>query len=156
MEIITIPPSLVSNLSIHLIICVILWFLVISAISIDLWDRVYTQRKTGKKIESRKLRMTIEKFSEYWRFLLMAFAIDAVIFIVCVLLEYRAIPIMSILFCCGLLGIEAKSLFEHAKERKSNVTEMNKIISIIVNAASDKDAKEAIKNISDYLDTEKR
>ncbi len=156
MEIILISPEFVHNLCIQLFICVLLWFVVIFAIIIDLCDRIYTQKKTGKEIFSNKLRDTVDKVTEYWRFLLIAFLIDSVIFIVCTLLEYRPIPILSFLFSIGLSGVELKSLFEHAKERRSKVVEMQELIQVVVSAATDRDAKKAIKDISDYLNTNRK
>ena len=68
-------------IAVHLGICGILWVLIIAAILVDLWDRVYTNKKLGKKIESHKMRITLEKVSEYWRFMIIAFTIDMVTFI---------------------------------------------------------------------------
>ncbi len=45
-------------IAVHLGICGILWVLIIAAILVDLWDRVYTNKKLGKKIESHKMRIT--------------------------------------------------------------------------------------------------
>ena len=54
-----------------------------------------------------------------------------------------------------LLIIEIKSLYEHAKERKSNLSDLNELIRVVVNAASDRDAKKAIKEIGEYLERDK-
>lgn len=143
-------------LSIHLIICVLLWAMMLLAIAIDLWDRIYTQRKTGKRVLSNKMRQTIDKVSEYWRFELIAFIIDAIVFVICALLNRTAVPVMSMLFTLGLLIVEFKSLYEHAKERKSHVTEMTQLVKVIVSAATDKDAKRAINEIGEYLESGKR
>ena len=49
--------------------------LVIIAIMLDLWDGVYTAKKTNQRVHSHKLRVTIAKMSEYWRFLLIGFLV---------------------------------------------------------------------------------
>jgi hypothetical protein len=156
MEIILISPQIIHNICMQLLLSVGLWFLVICAILVDLWDRVYTQKKIGKPVFSDKIRDTVDKFTEYWRFLLIAFVIDSVIFVICTLLGHMPIPVLSALFSVGLVGVELKSLFEHAKERKSSVVEMQELIRVVISAASDRDAKKAIKDISNYLNTNKK
>lgn len=156
METIQLTSSHLHCLLTHLIICVSLWVMVLCAVLIDLWDRIYTQRKVHKKISSNRLRLTLDKVSEYWRFMLIAFIIDAIIFVACALLNYSAIPAFSMLFTAGLLLIEFKSLYEHAKERKSSIVDMNRLVQVIVEAVNDKDAKKAIKEIGNYLETTKK
>ncbi len=146
----------VKHLWVELLICVTLWLFVFCAIFLDLWDGVRTAVQTKATVHSHKLRVTIEKMSEYWRFMLIAFIVDAVIFIVCALLNYRPLPAVSFVFCIGLIGVEVKSMFEHAKRRKSRVLEMNDVLALIVNAATEKDAKKALKDVTDYLNKNER
>ena len=47
--------------------------LVIAAIMLDLWDGVHTAKKTHQRVHSHKLRVTIAKMSEYWRFIMIGF-----------------------------------------------------------------------------------
>ena len=97
------------------------------------------------------MRKTIGKLGEYWRVLLIAFIVDAVIFIACTLLNIKTIPVITILVALGRHIIEAKSLIEHARERKSKVKDIQKIIQSVVNASSDKDAKKVIAAVTDYI-----
>lgn len=148
-------PVVTARLWLHLAICVILWLLVFGAIGLDLWDGVRTAAKIGQRVHSHKLRVTIDKTSEYWRFMLIAFIIDAVIFIICALLKTQSLPAMSFLFCLGLVGVEMKSMYEHAKRRKSHVTGLTDIIGIIVKASTDKDARKALNDVRNYLESER-
>lgn len=50
--------------------------LVITAILLDLWDGVHTAKKTNQRIHSHKLRVTIAKMSEYFRFIVIGFLVD--------------------------------------------------------------------------------
>ena len=59
-------------LGIFLAVCI----LVIAAIMLDLWDGVHTAKKTNQRVHSHKLRVTIAKMSEYWRFILIGFLVD--------------------------------------------------------------------------------
>lgn len=117
--------------------------LVIMAIMLDLWDGVHTARITKDRIHSHKLRVTIDKISEYWRFILIGFLIDCIGLI----FSFYFMPFIAVLFGVGLIIIEIKSMFEHAKRRKSHTTDLPLIIRSIVNCANDKDAHDIIDKV---------
>lgn len=119
---------------------------VILAIMLDLWDGVHTARVTKERVHSHKLRVTIEKVSEYWRFIVIGFLIDC---IGCVF-SFYFMPFAAVLFGIGLIIIEIKSMFEHAKRRKSHTTELPGILKSIVECANDKDAHDLIERIVTY------
>ena len=114
--------------------------LVILAIILDLWDGVHTARKTGQRVHSHKLRVTVSKMSEYFRFIVIGFLVD------CLgsLFSFYPLPIIAMLFGVGLIIVEAKSMFEHARRRKSHATEIPDIIRGIVDCAHEKDAKRLV------------
>ena len=136
----------------HCAISVMLWILLIAAILLDLWDGVYTAKKTHQRIHSHKLRITIDKMTEYWRLMLIGFFIDTI----GVLFPIYALPYISILFCIGLIGVEAKSMFEHAKRRNSKAMEAKDIISNIIAAATEKDATTIFEKINEYINRDKK
>ena len=148
-------PAFLHSVAVHLLVCVIMWLLVIAAIGTDLCDRVYTQKVLHKPLDSHRIRRTIGKTGEYWRFLVIAFIIDAVIFIACTLLSIRSLPVVSMLFAVVECIIEVKSLVEHARERKSQVADIDQLVRTIVTAASDHDAKQAIKQVAEYIGEDK-
>lgn len=117
--------------------------LVIAAIMLDLWDGVHTAKKTNQRVHSHKLRVTIEKMSEYFRFVLIGFLVD------CLGLFFSVypMPFVAILFGVGLIIVEVKSMFEHANRRKSHMTQLPDIIRGIVECAHDKDAKKLVEQI---------
>lgn len=118
--------------------------LVIMAIMLDLWDGVYTAKRTGQRVHSHKLRVTITKVSEYWRFLLIGFLADCIGFIFSV----YSLPFMALLFGMGLIVVEIISMFEHAKRRKSHLIDLPDIIDGIIAASTKKDAEKIISVIS--------
>lgn len=118
--------------------------LVIMAIMLDLWDGVYTAKRTGQRVHSHKLRVTIAKVSEYWRFLLIVFLADCLGF----LFSFYFLPFMALLFGMGLIVVEIISMFEHAKRRKSHLIDLPEIIDGIIAATSKKDAEKIIGVIS--------
>lgn len=118
--------------------------LVSMAIMLDLWDGVYTAKRTGQRVHSHKLRVTIAKVSEYWRFLLIGFLADCLGF----LFSFYFLPFMALLFGMGLIVVEIISMFEHAKRRKSHLIDLPEIIDGIIAATSKKDAEKIIGVIS--------
>ena len=118
--------------------------LVIMAIMLDLWDGMYTAKRTGQRVHSHKLRVTIAKVSEYWRLLLIGFLADCLGF----LFSFYFLPFMALLFGMGLIVVEIISMFEHAKRRKSHLIDLPEIIDGIIAATSKKDAEKIIGVIS--------
>lgn len=123
-------------LGVFLAVCLV----VIIAIMLDLWDGVYTANKTNQRVHSHKLRVTIAKMSEYWRFLLIGFLVDCL----GVFFDFYFLPFVAVLFGFGLLVVETKSMFEHANRRKSHMTELPDIINDIIRAVDKKDAEKII------------
>lgn len=117
--------------------------LVIVAIALDLWDRIYTQRKTSGRIRSHKIRVTIDKTAEYWRFLLIGFLVDCL----GLMFSFYKLPFAVILFATGLMCIEAKSMIEHARERKSHIADLPTMIERIIACATEQDARRLIKEL---------
>ena len=60
----------------HLGISLSMWVLTICLVLLDLVDGVHTARVLHQRIHSHKLRATVVKFGEYWRFLLFGFFFD--------------------------------------------------------------------------------
>ncbi len=125
--------------------------LVVIAIMLDLWDGVHTARVTKQRVHSHKLRDTIAKMSEYWRFIIIGFLIDC---LGCIFAFYF-MPFVAVLFGAGLIIIEIKSMIEHAKRRKSHCAELPGILKAIRDCANDKDAISIIERIMSYHETTK-
>ena len=123
---------------------------VIIAIMLDLWDGVYTAKRTGQRVHSHKLRVTIAKVSEYWRFLLIGFLADCLGF----LFSFYFLPFMALLFGIGLIVVEIISMFEHAKRRKSHLIDLPEIIDGIIAAVDRKDAQRIIDLIRNSTPTQ--
>lgn len=123
--------------------------LVIVAIMLDLWDGVHTARKTGKRVHSHKLRVTIAKISEYWRFILIGFLVDCL----GIFFSFYFMPFVAVVFGAGLIVVEAKSMFEHAGERTSHIRELPDVIHSIIECAHEKDARKIIEEIQSSADT---
>lgn len=79
--------------------------------------------------------------------MLLGFIIDTI----GVLFPVYSLPFLSIVFCLGLVGVETKSMLEHAKRRKSKALEAKDIISMVVSCASEGDANKLLAKINEYL-----
>lgn len=117
--------------------------LVITAIMLDLWDGVHTARKLKDRVHSHKLRITIAKMAEYWRFIIIGFLFDCL----GIIFSFYIVPFVAIVFGAGLIIIEIKSMIEHAKRRKSHTAELPDILHKIVDCANEKDAHELLEKI---------
>ena len=126
-------PKLGLFFAIFLAVCI----LVIVAIMLDLWDGVHTATKTGEKVHSHKLRVTIAKISEYFRFIAIGFLIDCI----GIVFAFYIMPFVAVLFGVGLIAVEAKSMFEHASRRKSHAAELPDIVRAMVDCHNVEDAK---------------
>ena len=118
--------------------------LVITAIILDLWDGVHTAKKTNQRVHSHKLRITIAKMCEYWRFILIGFLVDCL----GIFFSFYFVPFVAVLFGVGLIAVEAKSMFEHANRRKSHTKELPDIIKSIIEAATHSDAQNVFDRIA--------
>jgi len=121
--------------------------MVVMAIMLDLWDGVHTARVTKERIHSHKLRDTVAKMSEYWRFLIIGFLIDCIGMI----FSFYIVPFVVVLFGIGLIIVEIKSMLEHAKRRKSHTAELPDILRNIVECANEKDAHDIVDKINALL-----
>lgn len=134
-------PKALLFLGIFLAVCI----LVIIAIMMDLWDGVHTAKKTGRKIHSHKLRITIGKISEYFRFIVIGFLIDCL----GIVFAFYIMPFVVILFGIGLIAVEAKSMFEHAALRKSHTADLPDMARRILNCHNIEEALRIIGTIND-------
>lgn len=117
--------------------------LVITAIMLDLWDGVYTARVTQRRVHSHKLRVTIAKVSEYWRFIVVGFLVDCL----GLAFSFYFAPFVTVLFGAGLIVVETRSMFEHATRRKSHAAELPDLIAAILKCADEHDARDLIKQL---------
>lgn len=123
--------------------------LVIAAIMLDLWDGIYTARRTGQRVHSHRLRVTIAKIGEYFRLI----AVGALVDCLGSLFSFYPLPIVTILFGAGLIIVELKSMLEHARRRKSHTAEMPEIIAQIIDCKHEPDAEQLVKKLTTLLTT---
>lgn len=94
--------------------------IVLGAVLVDLFDGLHTARVLAQPVESHKLRKTVMKIIEYWRLLLLGLMADAV----GLLLPAYGLPYVGMALTVGVVLIEALSLLEHARHRRSSVARL--------------------------------
>ena len=104
-----------TGITIEVSIIVICWILVVIAVLIDLWTGIERAKKCGEKMHSHKFRATITKITEYWRIMIFGLFIDIATFII----FPHNVPFGTLLFMIACCGIEAKSVFENLRRKKS-------------------------------------
>lgn len=135
---------------VYMIVILICWALMSIACIIDLWSGINAARAIKEKIKSHKLRLTLNKIGDYWRFLLITLMFDALLFILSGSLPYTTIAATA----CILL-IEGRSLVENSRKKKGNASKIVDIANEIVDCADDSKAKEIIKKIINIVDEKK-
>lgn len=130
-------------LGVFLAVCI----LVIVAIMLDLWDGVHTAKRTNQRVHSHKLRVTISKMSEYWRFIMIGFLVDCL----GIFFSFYILPFVAVTFGVGLIVVEAKSMFEHAGRRKSHITEVSEIIKGIIECSHETDARKIVSQLTEVI-----
>lgn len=136
----------------YLAIAVACWGCVLLSCFIDLWDAIYTAKTLSEPVQSKKIRKTIEKFGEYWRPQVMCLLADIILFP----MSWYEFPWASIGLSIVEIGIEMRSVYEHQKRRKSQVAEIPEVLSQIINATTEKDAKSALTALLGIIEKEKK
>lgn len=126
--------------------------LVIVAIMLDLWDGVYTAHKVKERVHSHRLRRTICKMCEYFRFIMIGFLVDCLGFF----FSFYILPFVVVMFGVGLLAVELKSMFEHAHRRRSHTIELVDTAKKIIECVHEKDAMKIIEYITGKTQEVKR
>lgn len=88
---------------------------ILVASALDMADGIHTSRVLGEKLQSRLLRKTVEKVTDYWRILVLALLAD----MVASLLPSYNLPYMAMLIALSVVLIEGYSMIEHARKRQS-------------------------------------
>ena len=118
----------------------ICWAFVFIANIIDYNSGISTSRALGEKISSKKMRKTFAKVSDYYRVLTFALLFDAI----GSFFYFYKVPIASILSSAAVIAIEARSVIENSRKKKTAAADIPNIIKQIVNCEKIEEAKKII------------
>ncbi len=124
------------------------WVCMVVAVLIDLRSGISKARALGEKVQSHKLRRTIDKIGDYWRVLAMALVFD----IIASLLPFYGLPYASVLVTLACIIIELKSVLENASAKKSSAAQIPDIISEIIKCTDTDKASELVKRLKELGD----
>lgn len=71
-----------------------------------------------------------------------------------ILFPFWAWPYLSIVACLSIIGIETKSVIEHAKKRKSHIAEIPGMVKDIIDCATEHEALDLLTRIKGIMDEE--
>lgn len=136
------------------LIMLVLWFIMCTAVLVDLWAGVTRARINKEVIHSYGLRRTCEKLGSYWRIQLMGLTVD----IVGSLISWYNLPYASIVITVGVLIIEAISVWENEKSKKGNtqIVKLPLIIREIIKCSDPEEAKELLDKLQKITVHEKK
>lgn len=130
-------------IALHAAIIIGTWIVMVMSVLLDLWTGVEKAKALGEPVDSKNLRRTVSKIGDYWRMQAFALMFDVFASI------WLSFPFASMLCGLGVLLIEAKSVFENLRAKRSPAAKLPKVISFILKAKSVKDAEEVLKIISE-------
>lgn len=134
----------VGHLYRHLIVCFILFITTVAVCVIDFISGVYTARKLGEPLRSRKLRMTVEKISWYWLIQLLGFILG----LMGTVFSWYEWPYISMIIAVAITIIEGKSVIEHSKRRKCRTAKIPETIRDMAEWIGDDALKHSIQELA--------
>lgn len=115
--------------------------IVIIAAFMDMWTAIDASKVCKEKIESAKLRKTINKILDYLRLIFYFFLLDCCGFF----FESYKLPFATILATIGVLLVEGHSIIkENMVKKKSGAADIPDMIKQIIECVTEKDAEKII------------
>lgn len=108
----------------HLIVCFVLFLTTVAVCVIDFISGIYTAKKLGEPLRSRKFRMTVEKISWYWLIQLLGFLLG----LMGTVFDWYEWPYISMGIALAIILIEGRSVIEHSKRRKCRTAKIPETI----------------------------
>ncbi len=127
------------------LITLVCWLIMVLAVTIDLWTGIDKAKSKKEEIHSKALRMTITKIGEYWRVLVMFLLFD----IVASFIVSYTLPYASMLGAICVIGIEACSVLENLKAKRSSAAKIPEAIVKIIECKNIDEAKKLINLIKE-------
>lgn len=112
--------NFLNHLVFHYAIVFLLFLVTPALVAADLLYALSTAKKLGERIRSHKLRKSVEKILLYWGLQILA----AIVGTIGLLFPYYNLPYLSILTTLVIVVIEGKSLVEHFRRRKDNLSKI--------------------------------
>ena len=132
-------------------ITLICWFFMICANLIDFWSGTTTAKSLGEALMSHGFRRTIVKIGDYWRVMLMLLMFD----MLGAFLPFYMLPFATILGTVAIICIEARSVLENSKRRKTHAAQIPDMVRQIINATTDEEGTALLKNLIYTITSEK-
>lgn len=139
--------AILTDVLIRVAVILISWFTIVISCLVDFWSGCSTAKALGQKLNSHGFRKTMDKIGDYFKVAVVFLLFD----ILGSLFAWYGLTYATIVVAFGVILIEGKSVFENAKRKKSSAAKIKDIVTEIVKAATEKDAKMIIDEISAQL-----
>lgn len=137
--------ALKADLMIRIIVIMLGWGCMITSSFVDLWSGVDCAKALGEKIQSNGLRRTVTKIGDYFRVLIFGLLFD----FLGSLLTWYDLPYATMIISLSCVLIEAKSVIENSRRKKSKSAEVIDMAKMIVNATNLEQAKNIIRELNE-------
>ena len=124
------------------------WLFVVLACFVDFWSGIAAAKKIGEPLSSNGFRKTVEKIGDYVKVLMFALMFD----MIGSLLSFYKLPFASILCAIAVLAIEAKSVIENNAKKKSNSSDIPKVIAKLIKALPTNTGNDALKQVKTHIE----
>lgn len=126
-------------------ITLLCWLFMVLSTLVDFWSGVTTAKALKEPLLSHGFRRTITKISDYWRVLFFAMIFD----ILGAFLSFYYLPFLSMLCTMAIVIIEARSVVENSRRRRSHA---GKILDVAAEIVETKDLDKARQLISTIVE----
>lgn len=134
-----------------LAVLALIYFGVMFAVGCDLVSGIKKAKKRGEMRRSNLLRMTVKKLSEYWNVLLAGLAPD----IICYAVGWYDLPFATAIVALFIVGIEIKSIYEKAENKKKYKEVAEVAGKVVVNRDNIEEVSKALNEYFNNKDDEK-
>lgn len=139
---------------IRLFVTIILgmWLIEVLAVIMDFWSGTNTAKVLGVELDSNGFRRSFAKLGDYWRVTVMFLFID----LTGSFFEWYHVPFATMLIAGCVVLIEARSVYENAKAKKSEVQKLPDVLRKIISCTDAKSASELLQKLTDTLKSDEK
>lgn len=139
--------AIVNYIIVRMAIVLVCWTFIFIANIVDFCSGRNTAKAIGEPIDSKGYRRTFTKMGDYYRVLIFALLFD----LIGSLFEFYKLPFATILGSIAVIAIEASSVLENSRRKKSHAADVPEVIKKIVQCTTTEKGKEILEQLTNEL-----
>lgn len=139
--------AIMNYLIVRMAIVLLCWTFIFVANIVDFCSGKNTAKAIGEPIDSKGYRRTFTKISDYYRVLIFALLFD----LIGSLFAFYKLPFATLLGSIAVIAIEASSVIENSRRKKSHAADVPEIVKKIVQCTTTKKGQEILEQITKEL-----